>query len=143
MTTPHTPAGADIRACRIRAGLTSADLAQQAKVDPKTLRDFELGRRTPRAPTVRRITEALKPALDELDTPEVHAEVRRTERLTEFVAQYARAKAEMVHVGLLYAGARDVTLDEAFHELDAAMNAAFRVRPDSSNQPSSLTSEET
>jgi len=43
----------------MRLGLSQEDLAREAGVDVKTLRDFERGRRTPRLSTVRRVADAL------------------------------------------------------------------------------------
>lgn len=55
-----TVEGHEIRARRLRLGMTIDDLANEAGVSPDTLGDFESGNRRPRELTVTKVTGALE-----------------------------------------------------------------------------------
>lgn len=62
------PIGETIRTARHERGLSVAELAKKAGVDPVTIYGLEAGRRVPRAGTVSRLVRALSkvPKLPEL-----------------------------------------------------------------------------
>lgn len=57
--TPQHNVGRKVQVRRLELGLQQADLAAQAKVDPKTLRSLEKGERWPRASSRSKVEDAL------------------------------------------------------------------------------------
>ncbi|BCL15863.1 BTAD domain-containing putative transcriptional regulator [Micromonospora sagamiensis] len=67
--------GAELRLRRLRAGLTQEQLAHRAGISVRAVRDIEQGRvRAPRPESLRRIAEAIGPAVPEPPVPEPPAE---------------------------------------------------------------------
>jgi transcriptional regulator with XRE-family HTH domain len=60
---PGTPFGQRLKACRLAAGLTKADLARRAGFRPQMLRHYETGLREPRWTQLARLVAVLGPAL--------------------------------------------------------------------------------
>ncbi len=60
---PAAPFAHRLKACRLAAGLTKAQLAARAGLTPQMIRHYERGSREPRWPQVARLVRALGPAL--------------------------------------------------------------------------------
>lgn len=55
-----------VKEARVKAGYTVRGLAEKIGVNPNTITSIELGRKIPRADTLRKIAEACSCTMDEL-----------------------------------------------------------------------------
>ena len=58
-----------LRAARLRAGLTRAEVAQRARVSEATVKGWEIGERAPKASSQARLAEVLGVAFEALESP--------------------------------------------------------------------------
>lgn len=66
MATIYKKLGSNIRRLRKQQELTQEELAEKARIDPKSIVEIEGGKRNPTLKTIRKIALALKVGLKEL-----------------------------------------------------------------------------
>lgn len=66
MATIYQRAGENIRRLRKKSGLTQEELAELARMDPKSIIEIEAGKRNPTLKTISKIARALKVPLPNL-----------------------------------------------------------------------------
>jgi transcriptional regulator with XRE-family HTH domain len=109
--------GAHLRALRVSAGLTQAELGKRAKVDRVHISRLELGRRRPEGGTVRRLVAQLVPPTER------EAQRRHLNRLADMSWREWRRKQTALRGRPI-----PVTRSEVVAEVDRLMNRVEALR---------------
>lgn len=107
--------GEQIRFIRKHMGLTQKELGQLSNTSETTIKQYELGKRTPRIEQLQKIAHALGGSVSEifiLDTEETSEENLETYYLNEETTKMAQSIFENKELRLLFDAAQDASPDD-------------------------------